>query len=377
MELIFWTSLGVILYVYVGYPLLLVIIALRARPTRRDESYLPFVSLIIAAYNEEKVLREKIDNSLALDYPRDLIEIVIASDGSTDATNAIAESYADRGIILYKVIPRGGKTRALNTVIPKTRGEILVLSDANTMFRADAIRKLVRHFVDPTVGAVSGDVRLVDAAESHAHSEGLYYRYERWLQGLESQVGSVIGADGGMYAIARKCFHAPSDRVLVDDFVISMTVARLGYRVLYDPETVAVEQGTLSSAEEFRRKIRVVGGGIQALLLREGLPTLKQPVFIFCYISHKILRWVVPCFLVALFLSSLFLHRQQIYFLALAGQGFFYSIAAAYAVDRLGIRRFKRIGIPYYFCLVNGAALIGLWRAISNTHTVMWERTIR
>jgi poly-beta-1,6-N-acetyl-D-glucosamine synthase len=377
MELIFWTSLGIILYVYVGYPLLLVIIALRARPTRQDESHLPFVSLIIAAYNEEKVLREKIENSLALDYPRDRIEIVIASDGSTDGTNAIAESYADRGIILYKVIPRGGKTRALNTVIPKTQGEVLVLSDANTMFRTDAIRKLVRHFVDPTVGAVSGDVRLVDAAESHAHSEGLYYRYERWLQGLESQVGSVIGADGGMYAVARKSFQPPSDRVIVDDFVISMTAARLGYHILYDPEAIAVEKGTLSSSEEFRRKSRVVGGGVQALLLGEGLPTLKQPALIFCYISHKLLRWVVPCFLVALFLSSLFLYRERIYFLALIGQGFLYTIAATYAANTLGIRQFKRISVPYYFCLVNGAALIGLWKALSNTHTVKWERTMR
>ncbi|MDH3604875.1 MAG: glycosyltransferase, partial [Candidatus Tectomicrobia bacterium] len=187
MSIIFWLSLALIVYVYMGYPLVLLAAARFARLTRHDETYLPTVSLVIAAYNEEKVLREKLENSLALDYPEDKLEIVVASDGSTDLTNEIAASYASRGVRLHHVSPRGGKTRALNRVVPRTHGDILVLSDANTMYQPDAIRKLVRHFADPRVGAVSGDVRLVDAAETHAHSEGLYYRYERWLQRMESR----------------------------------------------------------------------------------------------------------------------------------------------------------------------------------------------
>ena len=377
MELIFWTSLGVILYVYVGYPLLLAMIAFRAPPTRQDDSYCPSVSLIIAAYNEEKVLREKIDNSLALDYPRDRIEIVIASDGSTDATDAIAASYMERGIILYKVIPRGGKTRALNTVIPKTRGEILVLSDANTMFQPDAIRKLVRHFADPTVGAVSGDVRLVDAAESHAYSEGLYYCYERWLQGLESQVGSVIGADGGMYAVARRHFRPPVNSIILDDFVISMTVARLGFRVLYEPEAVAIEQGTLSGREEFFRKVRIIAGGIQALKLGAGVPNLGQPLLLLGYFSHKLLRWLMPCLMLLIFLAAAALAKEPFYVFILSVQVLFYGAALGYGLNTLGLRQLRISGIAYYFSFVNSAALLGLWKGLWGRQNAAWQRTTR
>lgn len=377
MELIFWTSLGVILYVYAGYPLVLIVMALGARPTSRDENYLPSVSLIIAAYNEEKVLREKLENSLALDYPPDRLDLVVASDGSTDETNAIAESYAERGIILHKIVPRGGKTRAVNAVVPKTWGEILVLSDANTMYRPDAIRKLVRHFVDPTVGGVSGDVQLVDAAESHAHSEGLYYRYERWLQGLESQVGSMIGADGGMYAVARNHFRPPVDSIILDDFVISMTVARLGFRVLYDPEAIAIEHGTLTGREEFLRKARIIAGGIQALRLRAGVPSLWQPLLMLGYISHKLLRWLMPCLLLLIFFSSTAQASDPSYALVVAAQVLFYGTALVYGFDLFRFRRLRFSGLPYYFSLVNGAALVGIWKGLLGTQRVTWQRTTR
>ena len=377
MELMFWISLAVILYVYFGYPLVLSLMALRARPTWRDENYFPAVSLVIAAYNEEKVLRDKLENSLALDYPADRLEIIVASDGSTDGTNAIVQSYADRGIILHKVVPRGGKTRALNTVIPYTRGEILILSDANTMYMSDAVRKLIRHFADPTVGAVSGDVRLIDAAPSHAHSEGLYYRYERWIQWMESQVGSIIGVDGGMYAIKRKFFRPPPEETILDDFVISMTVARMGFRVLYEPDAVAIEKGTPAEREEFFRKVRIVAGGIQALRMGVGLPGLRQPVLILGYVSHKLLRWLLPCFLLLLLVSSAALEYEPLYRLLFATQVLFYSVAFGYGFKIKGLRRLRFSGVPYYFALVNSAALLGIWKGIMGTQTVKWQRVTR
>ncbi len=377
MKIVFWASVALVLYVYAGYPLVLSLMARYARPTRREEDFLPSVSLIIPAYNEEKVLREKLENSLALDYPHERLEVVVVSDGSTDATNAIARSYESRGIILNEVTPRGGKTRALNLAVPKTHGEILILSDANTMYQPDTVRKLVRHFADPAVGAVTGDVRLVDAAISHAQSEGLYYRYERWLQTMESRLGSVIGADGGMYAVARSLFRAPSNEVILDDFVISMTVARLGYHVLYEPEAVAIEQGTLSGREEFFRKARIIAGGIQALKLRAGLPRLRQPLLLLSYVSHKLLRWLMPCFLLLVITASSALAGERFYALALGAQILFYGIALGYGLDIFGLRRLRLTGIPYYFSLVNTAALLGIWKGLTGTQRVTWQRTTR
>jgi len=335
------------------------------------------VSLIIAAYNEEKILHEKLQNALTLQYPRERLEILVVSDGSTDATNAIVKAYAHKGVILHEIMPRGGKARALGLVVPQAHGDILVLSDANTLYHQDALKKLVRHFVDPTVGAVSGDVRLVDAAQSYAWSESLYYHYERWLQYMESALGSIIGADGGMYALRRTLFCPPSIGLILDDFVISLSVARAGYRVLYEPEAVAVEQGTSSSSEEFRRKVRIVSGGMQALRRREGLPRLQQPFLLFCYISHKLLRWFVPCLLLALFLSSFCLSHTFWYAFAYYGQWLFYGTAGGYALGLPALRRWVGGGISYYFCLVNGAALVGLWKGLFQTPSGVWRRTTR
>jgi len=323
------------------------------------------------------VLPEKLRNSGALDYPKTLLEIVVASDGSTDGTNDIAKSFEAQGVVLHQVNPRGGKTRALNDVIPKTHGEILVLSDANAMYQPDAIRQLVRHFADPTVGAVSGDVRLVDAADRHADSEGLYYQYERYVQTQESRIGSIIGADGAMYAVARKAFRPPSGGIIVDDFVISMTVARLGYRVLYEPKAVAFEGGTLSGAEEFSRKIRIVAGGIQAIKRGEGLPRLSQPFLWFCYLSHKLLRWLLPLFLLLTFTSSIVLSIEPLYLVVLTLQAMSYGLALAYAGGILNLKVLKWGRIPYYFCLVNGAALIGLWKGLVGRQPGTWQRTTR
>ena len=367
-----------LVYVYFGYPLILMVIARRGSYTHYDDNYLPSVSLVIAAYNEEKVIREKLENSINLDYPREKMEIVVASDGSTDDTNAIVQSFSSKGVTLYPVIPRGGKTRALNLVVPRTNGDILVLSDANTMYQPDSIRKLVRNFADPSVGAVSGDVKLVDAADSYAESESLYYRYERWLQRLESCRGSIIGADGAMYAVARSCFRPPSDTIILDDFVISMNVARLGYRVVYEPLAVGVEEGTQSGKEEFRRKVRIVAGGMQALKLGEGLPRICQSGLLFCYTSHKLLRWFVPFFLLLIFCSALLLVEDPFYRFVLWAQLGLYCSAAVYAVLSVSRWQAPRLtGVPFYFCLVNGAAFLGVLKGLLRPQTGIWQRTRR
>jgi len=377
MRLIFWISAGLVGYVYAGYPLALALVSRWRRRTGRDERYCPTVALVIAAHDEEAVLREKLDNSLALEYPRDRLQVVVASDGSGDRTNAIAAEYAARGVVLHDIRPRGGKTRALNIAIPRTTGDILILSDANAMYRPDAVRCLVRHFADPTVGAVSGDVRVVDSADTYAASEGLYYRYERHLQQLESRLGSIIGADGGMYALRRSAYSPVPDNVVVDDFVISMNVACSGLRVIYDPEAVAIEHGTGTSREEFGRKVRIVAGGLQALGSGQGVPGLRDPWLLWSYVSHKVLRWLMPVVLMAVFVSSAALANvHALYLGAFVAQAGFYA-AALFRLARVPGFTGGRAAVPYYFCLVNGAALAGLWRATMRTQPATWRRTTR
>ncbi len=377
--MILWFSLSMVGFVYCGYPLCLFLLCkFWPRLTQNRDEYLPTVSLIIAAFNEEKVIADKLNNALGLDYPKDRLNIVVASDGSTDSTNDIVASFKNQGVSLFVVEPRGGKTRALNQVIPQTQSEILLLSDANTMFDSDAIKKLMRHFVDPSVGGVSGDVQLVNAADSFSRSEGLYYQYERWIQELESKVGSIIGADGGMYAVRREVFQAPPNGTIVDDFVISMNAVRQGYRVIYDPEAVATEEGTSTGSEEFRRKIRVVAGGIQALKNGIGLPKVSQPLFLFCYLFHKFFRWILPIFLVLIFIVSGFLVSSGLlYQIGFLIQVACYAMAVGYAYGVFQFDGYPLLRVPYYFCLVNGAALIGIWKGILDTQVVTWDRTTR
>lgn len=378
MKGIFWVSLVTVFFVYAGYPLTLLFLrVVRFRPTSFNDEVLPSVSLVIAAYNEEKVIFEKLENSLALAYPKERLQIVVVSDGSTDKTNEIVQSFCQRGVLFFNMPSRGGKTRALNYAVPRTHGEILVLSDANAMYQPDAIRKLVRHFSDPTVGAVSGDVRLFDAAESYAESEGFYYKYERWIQELESQIGSIIGADGAMYAVRRNAYQAPPNAIIVDDFVISMCVARQGFRVVYDAEAVAFENGTSGASEEFRRKTRIVAGGIQALKLGLGVPNFQQPLLVYCYLFHKLIRWCLPLLLIAALTSSGFLLGGALYQAAFIVQVICYLIAMGYALGLLDFARVKWVGVPFYFCLVNGAALLGIWRGLVGSQPVTWQRTLR
>jgi cellulose synthase/poly-beta-1,6-N-acetylglucosamine synthase-like glycosyltransferase len=377
VRLIFWLAAAMGAYVYIGYPVLLALLAWRGKRTHRSDTYRPTVSLVIAAYNEDRVLREKLENSLAIAYPPEKLQIIVASDGSTDCTNAIAREYADRGVVLKEIWPRGGKTRAINLTVPETTGEILVLSDANTMYRPDAVWRLVRHFADPSVGAVSGDVQLVDSDGCYAASEGLYYRYERWLQHLESRVGSIVGADGAMYALRRCAYRDVPTEVVVDDFVISMNVARAGSRVIYDPEAVATEKGTTSSEQEYRRKRRIVAGGLQALASGQGVPSLRQPLLLWCYVSHKLLRWLMPLPLIAALVSSVVLSGESAFFaVALAGQATFYMLAALRWI-RGDVGGMKLASVAYYFCLVNGAALAGIWRALWRSQGVTWRPATR
>lgn len=382
MRIVLWTCAALIVYVYVGYPLLIAIARgcrrRRVAPDYPGDAALPAVCLVIAAHNEESVIEAKLLNSLAVDYPHHLLHVLVVSDGSTDRTNEIAGRYASSRVELLAIAVRQGKVNALNAALPRARGDVVVFSDADTMLARDAVRKLVGHFSDERVGAVSGNVHVTGAAGAYAASESMYYRYERFIQTCESRLGAVIGADGGLYAIRRSLFRPVPRDVVIDDFVISMTVACLGFDVRYEPDAVAHEGGTLSPEEEFQRKVRIVAGGIQALQSRAGVPARTQPLLLWAYASHKVLRWLLPCALGGAFLASAGLASEPRYAGVLAAQLAFYGVAALHTRWPQSLRALERVSVvPYYFSLMNAAAAVGLWRGVRGRQGAVWTRTRR
>ena len=379
IKILFWLSIVIIFYVYFGYPIVLYFLSALAKKPTTIGDVTPTVSLLICAYNEESIIADKIENSLQLEYPADKLKIVVASDGSDDQTNEIVEKYTDNRIKLFAYKTRNGKVSVINKTVPKLESEIIVFSDANTMYKTDAIRKLVRHFYDPTVGAVSADVILSHDKTSIGKSESIYYLYERWIQAKESAVGSIIGADGGMYAIRRHLFTAPSDNIILDDFIISMNVTKKGYRLLYDEEAIGHEKTSTSPVEEFLRKSRVIAGAIQAMRHYEGIPSVGSKMLFFCFISHKLLRWLIPLFMILIFCTNGLLVAMTPsgwYQLAFVLQILFYIIAAlGMIMSTCTSNRF--LSVPFYFCLMNGAALCGIYKGLLNKQSVKWRMFAR
>ncbi len=266
-SMLFWILALTIGYAHVGYALLMFLVARMSRQEERVSSSTeqPFVSLIIPAYNEENVIRTKIENALAIDYPRDQLEIVVASDGSTDRTVELAEAFFDRGVRILAFRERRGKTDLVNDAVRESAGDILCLCDANVMFRPDALSYLVTRLNSPRVGAVSGDVRLASEESTFGEGESTYYRMERTVQLGESRIGSMMGVDGGMYVLRRDLYQSVPPDTLIDDFVIAMRVIRQGWRVVYEPRAIATENGTPQATHEFRRRVRLTAGAVQAL----------------------------------------------------------------------------------------------------------------
>jgi cellulose synthase/poly-beta-1,6-N-acetylglucosamine synthase-like glycosyltransferase len=372
-------ALAVVVYVYAGYPLLLGALRLLGRRRAHQVGEIrPRVTLIIPAYNECKVIREKIENSLAIDYPAGQLEIIVASDGSEDGTNDIVREYESRSVRLLAFTPRGGKISVLNRAIPAAAGEIVVLCDANVMFLPDALTRLVRHFADPMVGAVTGDVRIKSEDAPFGEGEGLYYKYERFIQLTESDLGSTVTVDGGMYAIRKELFQPlPADTIL-DDFIIGMNAALAGRRVLYDPSAVATENATMDVRQEFRRKVRIVAGGFRELLRGQGVPSPLRPQLFWSYVSHKVLRWLVPWLLLVILAVNIALVCQPspAAVALLLAQVVFYGCALV-SLTRPNGRWPAVVGIPFYFCMVNTAAWFGSLRGVTGIERVTWKKAER
>ncbi len=372
----FWSSVGILAFIYVGYPATLYLTgSLFRRPVRR-EAITPSVCVLITANDEEDVIEAKLLNTLEIDYPGELLEIVVASDGSVDGTNALVRTFADQGVKLIEFRKRRGKIAAINGSVPRIMSDIIVFSDANTFLAPDAIKALIRNFGDTRVGAVSGDVVLLGDRALFGRSEDLYYRYERSLQRAESAVGSMVGVDGALYAIRRHLFVSPPEDTVLDDIAIPMAVARTGHRVVFEAEALAYEQGPRTAIEEFRRRVRISAGGVQYLIRFDSVVPTTQTQLMISLVVHKALRWLTFSFAILGFVSAIRLSADSRMFSAfvIVNIGL---LAAGIAGCVPLLRRWRPIGLMHYFCLVQSATAVGLVRGLRNRQPVAWERFAR
>jgi cellulose synthase/poly-beta-1,6-N-acetylglucosamine synthase-like glycosyltransferase len=338
---------------------------------------LPALSLLISAYNEADVIEARITNALAMDYPADKLEIIIACDGCSDATADIVARYTDRGVRLLNSPVRRGKTRVLNSAIAAASGEVVLLSDANTEIDPAAARQLARWFADPGVGSVCGRLILQDAATGR-NVDGLYWKYETFLKVCEGRLGALLGANGAIYAIRRELFVAPPPDTIVDDFVIPLLIRlRSGHRIVYEPGATAVEETAADIAGEFRRRARIGAGGFQSITCLYPLLNPLRGWTAFTFLSHKLLRWLCPFFLLGAAATSMLLASHPLYRAALLTQAAFYATAVGASLLPPGIRLLKPLRLTTLFTSMNVALLIGFFRWATGSQNAAWSRTAR
>lgn len=370
-QLLFWLSLGLLVYVYAGYPLLLALLGRMRRRATPDASALsPSVCLVISAHNEEAVLRDKIENSLGLRYDGRMA-IVVASDGSTDRTDAIASAYQDHGVELLRWPVRRGKSTVLNDVVRERSEDIIVFTDANSLFGADAIACLIDHFRATSVGCVVGELKYVRDESTVGQGESLYWRYESRVKVLESRLESVLVANGSIFAARRELVREIYPDV-ANDFQIPFDVANQGYGVVYEPRAIAIECSAEHWEEEFGRKVRIVLRGITGF---SRLRPRIRGVRLWQFVSHKLLRWSVGAFLLVLLASSMALaSRSTGYALFLALQLLCYVAAAAGWAVRRRPSVPRALYVPFYFTMVNWAALAAMVRFVAGGRQAVWEK---
>lgn len=367
VEAVFWIAILIPLYAFLGYPLVLAGLGLAIHRGVRKAPIRPFVSLLIPAYNEARVIARKIENSFALNYPSDRIEVVVVSDGSTDQTAEIASTMS--GVRLVAFPKNRGKMAALNAVVPELRGEIVVFSDASAMLAPDSVLRLVENFGDPSVGAVSGRYSVVKPSEVNiGGSEDLYWKYEAFLKTRESGLSSTLGAHGHLHAIRKELYPFPPAETINDDYVIPLSVVGQGLRAVYEPAAVVQEEAREMTG--FGRRIRIVAGNLQQLRHLKQFLVPCQPLPLLFFVSHKGIRLLVPFAMLTALAASLFLTGSSAYRAALCAQLLFYALAAAGLTGRL---RPRALRLPFYFCMVNSAAFFGLYHALTRRRSMAWK----
>lgn len=378
---IFIISIILFLYNYFIYPIFIILLS----KLKKDEHIeligekfkYPRVSFIIAAYNEERVIHNKIENTLAIDYPEDLLQIIVVSDGSNDLTEKSVKDFSGQGVISLHQDERNGKSAALNRGVNIANGEIIIFSDANNDFNKSSIINLVKHFSDPKIGAVTGAKHIYKNNEREAAiGDGLYWKYESKIKEAESCIGSITGAEGEILAV-RKSIFKPIDASLInDDAAITFDVVRSGYRIIYEKNAKAYEEASKNLIDDFNVKVRMSAGGFQTLSKEKGYLFSSLSWFSFTFISHKILRWIAPFLLLVIFITPFFLISRMDMKIILALQLIFYSLSFFGWVNR-GKKLNSFIYIPMYFSVMNCALFMGFFRHISNNTKTVWKKAER
>jgi biofilm PGA synthesis N-glycosyltransferase PgaC len=389
MKIILILSLVIVFYTFAGYGILLYFIIKIKRAVRgpkkviaEDLDALPTCTLVVAAYNEAYFMRDKIENTLKLNYPAGKLKLLFVTDGSSDNTPNIIAEYPQ--IELLHKPERAGKIAAVHRAMDFVTTDAVVFTDANTFLNKDALIKICRHYADPTVGAVAGEKRVHfdENADASAAGEGFYWKYESALKKWDSELYSVVGAAGELFSVRRSLYLPVHADTVLDDFMISMLIAEKGYRIVYEPEAYATETASENVTEELKRKIRIAAGGIQSILRLKGLfNPFPYPILSFQYISHRVLRWTVTPFLLILsFILNIaiaFEPNATGWQALLAAQIFFYLLAfLGYIMEKRQLR-IKALFIPYYFCVMNYAVLAGIIRYFTTTQSAVWEKAQR
>jgi len=371
---VFILSVFMVFYGYFGYPLSLLLLRVFRKNGKIRRRLDVSVTLIITAYNEEKKIKEKIENTLKLEYPESKLQIIVASDGSTDATNNIVRSYEKHGVELLKIISRGGKENAQKEAVIHARGEIIIFSDVATILEPQGLIEIISSFADPSVGCVSSEDRLIEQ-DGKSFGEGFYVRYEMWLRHLESQVNSIVGLSGSFFA-ARKEVCQDFSRDVQSDFRTLLNSMKLGLRGVSDPKAIGSYLNIADEKQEFERKVRTVLRGLTVFFKHlEFLNFFQYGLFSYQFFCHKLLRWLVPFFLIAALISNVILVFTSGFCLfMLAGQLAFYGIGIYGCITQSLSGVLKT---PMFFMVVNAAIAVAWWKYLAGNRVVFWEPSAR
>lgn len=378
LEIICWTAFGLAIWHFFGYPIVLMLLAAsRGRAPIASAGGGERVALVIAAFNEERVIAAKIENALSLDHDPGKYQVVVVADGSSDRTAEIARGFQDPRVICLHEPERRGKSHALNRAVAASDVDVLVLSDANNFYSRNALRALVARLREPGVGGATGAKKIIESRERAASGgDGLYWRYESKIKLAESRLGGTVTADGEIFALRRADFHPIPSSVINDDMYLTFRLVDAGKRVVYEPDAEAVEEASITIREDFNTKVRMIAGGMQSLR-SEWRTVFGSGWFSLKFASHKLLRWLMPLVLITLLATSGLLSGRPLYGALFLAQVLFYLLAALGWLLNSRNTRPVFAYVPFYFVAMNFAAAGGLWRFLRGSHSVLWSKAAR